>query len=163
MEFLKSSDLELNAAGYLVSKVSKLPVTLPEFVKQQKAAEYVVKLGAAIKGKTFKCEKLDNLDEVKSEVLKAIAAANTREYVATPEKPVSAVNDELVKFALDFNNFKDAETNAAKINRIMAEFDKIADVEQVGDYFSEGLSKLTKIYTVAEILAATQLADEKIG
>ena len=49
-----------------------------------------------------------------------------------------------------------------KYPSVMAEFDVIDAVEQVGDYFSEGLTKLNKIYTIEEILAAVKVTVEKL-
>lgn len=160
MEFLKLNDLELNPAKYLIAKKSQKPVTHAVFVTQQQSAHYIVSLADAIKGKTFKASKTDNLDAIKAEVRAAIDAKNTREYVAAPTKPVSKVNDELVQFALDYANFKTDESKAKELNKIMAEFDAIDGVESVGDYFSEGLIKLNKIYSTEEILAAVKATAE---
>lgn len=160
MEFLKLNDLALNPANYLIGKKSEKPVTHAAFVAQQQSAHYIVSLADAIKGKTFKASKTDNLDAIKAEVRAAIAAKATKEYVAAPTKPVSKVNDEMVQFALDFANFKTDESKAKELNKIMAEFDAIDGVESVGDYFSEGLVKLNKIYSTAEILAAVKATAE---
>lgn len=162
MEFLKSTELSLNPAGYLVSKTSKKPVNHEAFVKQQKAAEFTIKLAEAIKDKTFKCGEVSSIDTIKNEVLAAISAKNIKEFVATPSKPVSKVNDEMVKYAMDFVKFEDKKSEIDKINSVMAEFDVIDAVEEVGDYFSESLTKLTKIYTIKEILAAVTLTVEKL-
>lgn len=160
MEFLKLNDLELNPAKYLIAKKSQKPVTHAAFVAQQQSAHYIVSLASAIKGKTFKADKLDSLDAIKAEVRAAIDAKNTREYVAAPTKPVSKVNDEMVQFALDYAKFKTDESKAKELNKIMAEFDAIDGVESVGDYFSEGLVKLNKIYSTDEILAAVKATAE---
>lgn len=160
MEFLELKDLELNKAGYLVSKQSKKPVTHTAFVEEQKKAEFTVKLAEAIKGKTFKCGKVDDLDKIKSEVLAAINAKNVREFVTSPVKPTSKVNDEMVKYALDFVEYNEKKSEVEKTNAIMAEFSSIDGVETNGDYFSEGLVKLNYIYTCAEILAAVQATAE---
>lgn len=157
MEFLKSSELSLNPAGYLVATIGKSdkPVTHAEFVNQQRAAEYIVKLAAALKGKTFKASKLDDLEAIKREV-KAAMTTDVRTYVSAPTKPTSKVNDEMVEFALNFAKFEDEKGKAAQINAFMQSFNKIADVENVGEYFSEGVVKLAKIYTIAEIQAAVE-------
>lgn len=160
MEFLKSNELSLNAAGYLVSTKSDKPVTHASFVAEQKNAEYVVKLADAIKGKTFKCGKTDNLDAIKAEVLAAINTKSIKEFVKAPAKPTSKVNDEMVKYALDFIEFNDKSSETEKLNKVMAEFSSIDGVETVGDYFSEGIVKLAKIYTCAEILTAVQVTAE---
>lgn len=162
MEFLKSSELELNPAGYLISASSKKPVNHPEFVRQQKNAEYIVKLAEAIKDKTFKVGKVDNLEEIKASVRASIDAKNVKAYVEAPTKPTSKVNDELVQFALDFVNFDSKKLEVEKINKIMAEFDAIDGVETVGDYFTEGLTKLNTIYSIETILAAVKINADKL-
>jgi len=162
MKFLKSSELELNAAGYLVSKTSNKPVNHAAFVQQQRNAEYIVKLAEAIKDKTFKAGKVDNLEEIKASVRASIDNKNVKEYVAAPTKPTSKVNDELVQFALDFVNFDSKKLEVEKINKLMAEFDAIDGVETVGDYFSEGLVKLNSIYSIETILAAVKINADKL-
>lgn len=162
MEFLESKNLELNKAGYLISKTSSKPVNHEAFVKQQKAAEFTIKLADAIKDKTFTVAKVDNLDSIKSEVLAAINAKSVKEFISTPSKPTSKANEELVKYALDFVKYEENKGDADKINSIMAEFDVIDAIETVGDYFSEGLVKLNKIYTIKEVLAAVKVTVEKL-
>lgn len=161
-EFLKSSELTLNSANYLVSAKSEKPVTHSEFVAQQKKAEYVVKLADAIKDKNFESVKVDDLQAIVAKVQAEINASNVKSYVTAPVKPVSAANDELVQFALDFAAYGDEKAKTDKINEFMQGFNSISDVETVGEYFSEGLSKLSKIYTIAEILAAAKINVEKI-
>lgn len=161
MEFLTSKELSLNPAGYLINTKTNKPVTHTAFVEQQRKAEYTVRLADAIKDKTFTAPKLDNLDAIRAEVTAAINAKSIKEYVAAPTKPVSKVNEELVDYALKFVAFEEDSKNAEKINKIMAEFDAMDAIESVGDYFSEGLVKLTKIYTTAEVLAAVQAMEAK--
>lgn len=155
MEFLTQKQLKLNSAGYLVSAESKKPVAHSEYVQQQKNAEYIVKLAAAIEGKTFKASKVDNLEAIKAEV-RAAMSNSTQSYVDAPKKPTSKVNDEMVEFALNFAKFGEEEVQVKKINEFMQQFNCINDVETVGEYFSEGVVKLTKIYTIAEILEAVK-------
>lgn len=161
MEFLKSTELSLNAAGYLVSETTGKPVTHSEFVNQQKNAEYIVKLAAAIKDANFTPSKVDNLEAIKVAV-KASMAGSTQTYVTAPTKPTSQVNDELVKFALDFNSYEDAKLQSEKINVFMQQFNSVNDVEQVGDYFTEGVVKLSAIYDIKTILEAIRINVEKL-
>ena len=163
MEFLKSSELELNPAGYLVSTVSNKPVTHTEFVAQQKSAEYVVKLADAISGKKFVADKVDDLAAIKKEVLDSINKTAKRSYVDAPVKPTNDINDQLVQFALDFVKYEDTSVQTEKINEFMQQFNVIDNVESVGEYFTEGLVKLAKIYTIEEILAAVKIHVEKLG
>lgn len=151
MQFLKSTDLSLNPAKYLVA--NDKPVTHAAFVEQQRRAEYIVRLSEAITGKTFKAGKLDNLEEIKAAVRKAMNGSATT-YVDAPKKPTSPVKEELTKFALDFHNYEGEKARTEQINNFMQQFNAINDVEMVGDYFSEGVVKLSRIYTTAEILAA---------
>lgn len=161
MEFLTAKQLELNAAGYLISKESKKPVNHVDYVKQQQSAEYLVKFAEAIKDKNFTASKVDNLQEIKASVIAAIN--NTaKSYVSAPSKPTSKVQDELVKYALDFVNYEDSKIETSKMNEIMNEFNKIDDVELVGDYFTEGVVKLNAIYSIKQILAAVKITADKL-
>ncbi len=162
MQFILAKDLTLNPAGYLINSTTNKPVTHSDFVSQQKSAHYIIKLAEAIKDKNFTCGKVDNLEEIKANVLASINAKNVKEYISTPPEPVSKANEELVKFALDFVTYKKDKSKAETINKLMAQFDSIEAVESVGDYFSEGLVKLNKIYSIDEILAAVKINTEKL-
>lgn len=161
MEFLTSKEVSLNPAGYLVNTKTNKPVTHSAFVEQQRKAEYTIRLADAVKDKTFTAPKLDSIDAIRAEVMSAINSKSIKEYVAAPTKPVSKVNEELVDYALKFVAFEEDTKNAEKINKIMSEFDAMEAIESVGDYFSEGLVKLNKIYTVAEVLSAVQALEAK--
>jgi len=161
MNFLKISDLQLNPAGYLVATETNRPVNHKEFVEQQKRAHYVVKLADAIKDKNFKPCKVDSLDVIAKQVQAEIDATDVINYVTAPAKPISQVNEELVKFALDFASYGDAKEQADKINTFMQTFNAIQGVQEVGDYFTEGLVKLNKIYTIDEILEAVKINIDK--
>ena len=161
MEFLTAKQLELNAAGYLISKDSKKPVNHVDFVKQQKSAEYIVKFAEAIKDKNFTASKVDNLQAIKASVIAAINDT-AKSYVSAPSKPTSKIQDELVKYALDFVNYEDSKVETSKMNEIMNEFNKIDDVESVGDYFTEGVVKLNAIYSIKQILAAVKITADKL-
>jgi len=163
MEFLTSKNLSLNKAGYLVSTESKKPVTHVNFVNQQKAAHYLVSLAEAIKDKNFVVGQIDNLAAIKAEVVKSINEATVVQYATAPAQPTSKVLDELIKYATDFDSYHDGVEDADKINSIMNQFNSINDVESVGEYFSEGLVKLSKIYTIKEILAAAKIQVEKLN
>ncbi len=153
-QFLLQSELSLNKAGYLIGK-KEMPVNNESYVEAQSKAHFIVSLANAIKGKNFKAGKIDNLDSIIAEVRAAIGNSN-QTYGTAPVKPTSAVNDEMVKFALDFDKFKTEESKFGKFNEFMNQFNAINDVESVGDYFSEGVVKLKAIYTIAQITEAVQ-------
>jgi len=161
MEFLTSKELTLNPAGYLINKKTNKPVTHFDFVLQQKNAEYIVKLAEAIKDKNFTPGKIDNLEAIKREVLASLNSS-TQTYVKEPSKPVSKVNEELVKYALDFVNYEESKEKTEKINKLMNQFNSINNVESVGEYFSEGVVKLNNIYDIKTILAAVQITSDKL-
>jgi hypothetical protein len=162
-QLLKANEVEINAAGYLVSTKDQAPVNHPAFVAQQRAAEYTVKLAAAIKDANFKGGKVDSFAAIKAAVYAAINEAQEVVYVAAPKEPKSKLVDELAKYAEDFANHLDAKSNVAEINGLMNQFNSIKAIEEVGDYFSEGLVRLTKIYTTTEILEAVTLTVEKFA
>ena len=157
MEFLTSKELGLNPAGYLINKTTNKPVDHKDFVAQQHAAEYIVKLAIAIKDKNFTVSNVDSLEKIKVAVMASINAKNVKEYVAVPKEPTSKVVDELTKYAMDFVSFEDNKEEAAAINKLMDAFSSIEAIESVGDYFSEGLTKLNAIYSIKEILAAVKI------
>jgi len=163
MNFLKLSEVTLNPAGYLVATEANKPVNHKEFVEQQKRAHYVCLLAEAIKDKNFKACKVDDLDAITKQVQAEIDSTSVMSYVTAPTKPISAVNEELVKFALDFASYEDVKVQTEKINTFMQTFNAVRGVEEVGDYFSEGLVKLSKIYSIAEILEAVKINIEKIN
>jgi enolase len=162
MEFLKSNDVSLNPAGYLVSTLTSKPVNHKEFVEQQKTAHYIVKLSEAVVGKNFKATKVDDFDAIARQVQADINAADVKNYVTAPSKPTSKVNDEIVQFALDYAAYGDEKEKVERINTFMQKFNAINAIEEVGDYFQEGLVKLNKIYTIAEVLEAVKINIDKL-
>ena len=153
-QFLKMKDLKLNEANYLVTGKDERPVTHSEFVKQQELAHFTVKLAEAVKGKNFKTNKVDSLDAIMTEVRNSISASTKVSYISSPTKPTSSVNEEMVNFALNFAKYEDEKIQAEKLNEIMQQFNKINDLEKIGDFFQEGLVKLNKVYSIAEIQEA---------
>lgn len=161
-EFLKSSELTLNPANYLISATTNKPVIHKEFVEQQKRAHYVCSLAIAIKDKNFKPCQVDDLDAITRQVQAELDASDVTNYVAAPEKPTSKVQEELVQFALDFASYGDKKEQTDKINTFMQTFNAINNAEQFGEYFTEGLVKLNKIYSISEILEAVKINIDKI-
>ena len=153
-QFLTQSELSLNKAGYLIGK-KDMPVSNDGYVAAQNKAHFIVSLASAIKGKNFKTGKVDNLQSIIAEVQKSINNTN-QVYGTAPVKPTSSVNDEMVKFALDFDKFKGEEAKYSQLQEFMNQFNAINDVESVGSYFQEAIVKLNKLYTIAEIMEAVQ-------
>ncbi len=162
MEFLEAKDLGLNKAGYLISKTSSKPVNHVDFVKAQQGAEYIVKLAEAIKGKTFTCGKLDNLDAIKAAVKAAMSNTN-QVYGTAPSKPVGDLTSKLANEAMAFVEFDSKKSKFEQINTFMQAFNSIKAIEEVGDYFEEKTVKLANIYTIADIQIAVEQTIEILG
>jgi len=162
--FLKSNNVKLNAAGYLVtSDKAEKPVTHPAFVAEQEAAHYMVMLAKAIEGKTFKVANADDFAAIEAAVLKSINEAKVEEYVKAPAKPAMEITNKLTAEAEAFINHGQDVSKANQINAVMNQFNTIKSIEEVGDYFTEGLVKLKAIYTIAEIQSAVEARISKIG
>ncbi len=162
MELLELKDLAINKAGYLISSATKKPVNHTEFVEAQKKAEYLVKLAEAIKGKSFTCGKLDNLDAIKAAVKAAISNTN-QTYGTEPTKPKGDITSKLADEALAFVEFDSKKSKFKQINEFMQQFNAIKAIEEAGDYFEEKTVKLAKVYSIAEIQVAVEATIEVLG
>jgi hypothetical protein len=163
MELLQTNQIEINKAGYLVSIASQKPVNHPAFVAEQEKAHYMVMLAKAIEGKTFKASNVDDIKAIEAAVEKAIYAEKVEEYVKTPAKPKMEITDKLTAEAEAFINHGQDVSKAQAVNAVMNQFNTVNAIENVGDYFTEGLVKLKAIYTIAEIQAAVEARISKIG
>jgi hypothetical protein len=153
-KFLKTDGLQLINGGYLSTKEDS-PVTNDAFVTAQRRAEYVVTFAAMAKGKTFVAKKVDSLDVLKAEVAKALSAKKTS-FVSTPKKPTQKTTEVLAKEAMAFLDYGKDLSKAEKINTFLQEFTVLQEFEEFGLFFDEGIVKLNKIYTVADVVKAVE-------
>ena len=153
MKFIKKSELQLINGGYLANK-SNEPVMHENFLFEQERAHYVVSLAAAIKDKDFKGKKADNLQDIINKVTDTIYKEASKKYVETPKAPALKTRDAMTKEALTWVKHKDEVELIDAVNEEMQQFNTISDFEEFGLYFEEGLVKLTKIYTIKEIVDA---------
>jgi len=151
--FLKKEQLELINGGYLSSTESGQPVTNADFVQAQEKAHYVVTFAKVFKSKDLKGKTPDSLEDIITEVQNTLAEKDVT-YVTKAAKPAQELTDKLVKEALAFVDFKKEEKNNDLINDFMQQFNVLTDFETFGLFFENGIVKLPKIYTVAEILEA---------
>jgi len=162
MEFLKSKEIKLNAANYLVSATTSKPVSHTAFVEAQKQAEYICKLAEAIKGKTFAAGKLDDLNAIKAAVKASINNTN-QVYGIAPSKPTGDLTSKLADEAMAFLDFDSKKSKFEQINTFMQQFNAIKAIEEVGDYFECAVVKLNKIYEISEIQQAVESTIEILG
>ena len=153
MIFLKNGEVQLEA-GYLTSGDNK-PVFHAAFVEAQQKAHYMITLAARVKDANFKPCKVDNFDTIANEVLASIKTENTS-YVYKPVVACSegTLQTQLKEEAMMWVNCQKENSVAEKINSTMQQFNVLKDFEEAGLYFEEKVVKLSKLYSVAEVLAA---------
>ena len=156
MEFLKSSDLALNAGNYLVNSKGEA-VTNAAYVAEQAQAHYIVTLAAKCKGKVFKASAVADFDKLAEEARKETAEAAATVYYEKEAAPKVKVLDELVKAALDFQKVGTKNNRADKLNTMLQGFNTINKVDNAGMYFDKGVVELAKIYTLSDIKAAAEV------
>ena len=154
-QFIKKSELSLLNGGY-VSNAKGEPVSNDLFIAAQKHAEYVVTFAEKAKSKDFKGKDADSLEDLRREVTELLNGNKTISYVAGPEKPTATLGDKLKKEAMDFINFKVGTERVNKVNAFLNNFNVIFEFEEFGLFFDQDIVKLNKIYTISDIVKATE-------
>jgi len=154
--FLNSKSVVLVNGGFLSNKEGNLPVDNAEFVEAQQSAEYVITFAKMAKGKDFVGTKAASLEDFKTEVFDALYSDKAVEYVKAGKAPVSKITDTLKSEAMAFLDFKKDEGATEQINEFLQKFNILRDFEAHGLFFDQGIVKLNKIYTVAEITVAVK-------
>jgi len=153
--FLNSAEVEINK-GYLsaVNKEGKVsPISNKEFVTAQKLAEYVTTFAEKAKGKNFKVNKIDSLEDLKTEVYTSLATKDTK-YLKSPKKVEKKLTEQLANEALSFINYTEESSKVDKINTYLQRFNVINEFEDIGLFFEPEIIKINKIYTIKEITKA---------
>ena len=151
-QFLTKGKAQL-VNGYLSNGSEMNPVTNQEFVDAQKHAEYIVTYAQMAKGRNFKTSKVDSLDDLKRDVLAALSAKEVK-FVDAPTKVAQPLTEQLKSEALNFVNYQADTTKNDKVNAFLQQFNVINEFENVGLFFEQGIVKLNRIYTMAEIISA---------
>jgi len=158
MKFLKKDQIDLVNGGYLVIKGTDTPVQHAEFCRLQEEAHYLVSLANKVRGVDFTPKTVKSFAEYKAEVVKEINSQK-RQYVAKPEEVAQPTAEKLQKEAMAWMESQKNISKAEKLNTLLQKFNVIADFEEFGLFFGEGITKLSKIYTVAEITDAVSVLD----
>lgn len=155
-KFLKSDQVEL-VSGYLAVKGAEVmtPVTHKAFVKAQQHAEYIITFAKLAKDKDFVGKKADSLSDLVKEVKEALAE-KAKTYVAKPEKIEKPITKSLADEAMAFMKFEETTTKVEKMNAFLQQFNIVSEFEEIGLFFKEGIVRLNKIYTIAEITEAVK-------
>jgi len=152
MKFLKKDEIKIKNGGYLMS--GNDAVTHTEFVRAQEQAHYWVLIAEELKGKNFKERKADKLSDVFDAVERKFAASSVVSFVDTKAIPEMKLTTQLKSEALDFMKVVGDNDVINQVNTKMQDFKVLKNFEEFGLFFEPGIVKLTKIYTVEEVIAA---------
>lgn len=157
MEFLKLVDVKLNEAGYLVSTQTNKPVNNEAFVSAQNEAHLFVSIANECKGKRFKAEEVSTFSSIVDKVKKSLSEEAVYEYETAPKKPALSISDKIAAEGVAFAEFEGKQSKAAKVNKLLAQFEAIRKTEQVGEYFVEGVVNLKKLYSIDDLVTAAKI------
>lgn len=157
MEFLKLVDVKLNEAGYLVSVKTDKPVNNEAFVNAQNEAHLFVSIANECKGKKFKAEEVSTFSSIVDKVKKSLSEEAVYEYETAPKKPALSISDKIAAEGVAFAEFEGKQSKAAKVNKLLAQFEAIRKTEQVGEYFEEGVVNLKKLYSIDDLVTAAKI------
>lgn len=152
--FVKKDQLGLVNGGYLVITQGEKAVTNEKFVDLQVQAHYLVTLAGKVKGSNFKATEVANFAELKRKVSEEIEKEEVVSYKSKSEKPALEVTDALQKEALKWLDYQNETSVVDQVNQSMQKFNLLKEFEEYGLFFNDGIVKLKKIYTTAEIVEA---------
>lgn len=154
--FQTSKTVVLLNGGYVSDASDKKPVTHQGFIAAQTRAHYLVTLAAKMKGKTFTATPVENINHLMKEVSDDLATEDSHEFVTAKAAPVGTLTAQLRAEALAFCGAKIEENDVDTLNNKLQEFKLLVEFETQGLFFTKGISKLNKIYTVKEIIKAAK-------
>ena len=157
MEFLKLTDVKLNEAGYLVSVKTDKPVNNEDFVNAQNEAHLFVSIANECKGKKFKADEVSVFASIVDKVKKSLSEKTVYEYETAPKKPDLSMANKIAAEGAAFAEFEGKQSKAAKVNRLLVQFEAIRKTEQVGEYFVEGVVNLKKLYSIDDLVTAARI------
>lgn len=154
-EFLTKEEVFI-VKGYLSKDAKKVsPVYNEKFINAQKHAEYIITFAEKAKGKDFVGKKADSIESLKDEVKKSLSKNDT-EYLATPKKAEQKLHKQLADEALAFIKYDQKSTKVEKVNKFLQQFNIIQEMEEVGLFYEQDIVKISKIYTIEEIVNAVE-------
>ena len=166
MKFLKKNDLLLVNGGYLVSNIKKeqMPVNHDQFVQKQKEAHALITLANKVKTADFTIKIPVTFEQLRQEVTKEINEQEQKTYVASPTKPSLSVTESLQLEAMKWLDFEKIKGQSDRVNKMLQTFNIIDEFETFGLYFNTNeIVKLSKIYTIEEIVSAMQTLEPHLS
>lgn len=152
MKFLKKTEVKLANGGYLLDS-KESPVFNQEFVTAQQSADYIVTFAKLAKTKNFTATKVDTLEDLKAEVTKVLKD-KTVKFVEAKTPEAGELTLKLKAEAMNFMEAVEGNDKTEKVNAFLQQFAILKDFEEFGLYFTDGIVKLDKIYTLDEIIEA---------
>jgi hypothetical protein len=153
-KFKEVKDVVLLNGGYVSDAATKKPITHVAFVAAQVRAHRLISIAAAMKGKTFVCSKVDDINAVIAKVDADLSATTVEAFVKSKAAVKGTLSAQLAAEALTFVKDTEGATVADAVNAQLQEFKIINEFESHGLFFKPGVVKLEKIYTIKEIVAA---------
>ena len=154
--FKTVKEVVIAKGGYLADAKSNKPVSNKDFVHAQLRAHRLVSIAAKMKGKNFKATKIHSIHAIVKEVEAELSATRTEEFVSVPKVKKGKLTQQLADEAAAFVNGAVEANKAKNLNNKLQEFIVINDFETTGLFFTSKISKLEKIYTMKEIIAAAE-------
>lgn len=148
MRLLEKKDVQITK-GYLMDTKNQ-PITNHEFVAAQQKAYYFDILAQNVKKANFETCTPDNWNDIMGKTLAQLQGSAVV-YAESVEVKTPTV-DKLEAEALAFLESQIKNENITGLNNEMQQFNIIRDFEEVGLFFTEGVVKLSNIYTISEII-----------
>jgi hypothetical protein len=160
--FKKATELELINGGYVAARSDGKYLVNADLMAAQKRAEFLVAVAAKMKGKTFTAEAASSMSAIMNEVTAELGKESFVEFVANPKVSKGDLTGKLAKEALKFMDAQESSDFIGEVNSRMQEFKIVQEFESTGLFFKGGITKLSRMYTIAEITAAVT-AIAKVG
>lgn len=153
--FKKAGDIKLANGGYLSDKKENA-ITHAGFVAAQQRAHLLCTLADGMKGKTFTTQEPEDFAALLNEVRIGINDTAVESHVKIPTATEGKLTKQLADEALAFIKDGEAAEAATELNNFLQEFNIVSEFETFGLFFSRGVQKLEKIYTMKEIISASK-------
>lgn len=159
--FLKKGEVSLINGGY-ISNPEGTPVSNYAFYAAQKHAHYLITLAGLAKDKDFTGKAADSFSDLVKEASRLVSEDTVIEFVSAPSEVKVPTMDKLKAEALKMMEFEESKDVNKKVNEYLQQFKVIHEFETFGLFFVEDIQKLSKIYTMDDIVAAVTALIDKL-
>lgn len=154
-EFLTKDEVFI-VKGYLSKDAKKVvPIFNQAFVEAQRHAEYIITFAKIAKGKDFIGKEADSVDDLVLETMKSLSV-NKVEYIQKPKAVEQKLQNQLKNEALAFIRNSEETSKVERINIFLQRFNILNEFSEIGLFFEQDIVKLSKIYTIEEVVKAVE-------